>query len=119
MVPTMSDTTSTPKSKFAEFLAAKKLDARRVRYASAAIEALHPEDRAIRLARKHKKADASKAQGGEKKKPRSGRPITDRAMKAALAGQPVNGPQKTRFLRAVNRLLEQKKQEPATLGQLF
>lgn len=108
-----------PKSKFAEFLTSKKLDARRVRYASAEIEMLRPEDRAIRLsARNAKKGDGAKTQG-EKKKPRSGRPLTDRALKAALAGQSISGPQKTRFLRAVNLLLGQKKQEAVALDVLF
>lgn len=110
-----------PKSKFSEFLTSKKLDPRRVLSASEAIEKLRPEDRAIRLARRLKKPDAPKAaaEAGDKKKPRSGRPLTRRAMNSALAGQPLSGPQKTRFLRAVNRLLEQKKQEPATLDLLF
>jgi len=112
-------TTDQPKSKFAEFLSSKKLDARRVRFASAELERLRPEDRAIRLAHKNRKPDAPKTAAADKKKPRSGRPVTDRAMKAALAGQSISGPQKTRLLKAVNRLLEQKKQEPVALGVLF
>lgn len=108
-----------PTSKFSEFLASKKIDARRVSYASEALEKLRPEDRAIRLTRKHKKAEASKAEGGEKKKPRSGRPLTPRALGAALSGKSISGPQKTRILRAVNRILEQKKQEPVALDVLF
>ncbi|MCU0657448.1 MAG: hypothetical protein MUF64_19965 [Polyangiaceae bacterium] len=112
-------TTEQPKSKFAEFLASKKIDARRVRYASEALEKLQLEDRQIRWARKHKKAEASKAEGGEKKKARSGRPVTDRAMTAALSGKAISGPQKTRILRAVNHLLTQKKQEPVALNLLF
>jgi hypothetical protein len=112
-------TTEQPKSKFSEFLASKKIDARRVRYASADIEKLRLEDRKIRWARKHKKGEASKAEGGEKKKPRSGRPITARAMSAALAGQRISGPQKTRLLKAVNHLLTQKKQDAVALDALF
>lgn len=112
-------TTEQPKSKFAEFLTSKKIDARRVRFASESLEKLHPEDRAIRWARKHKKGEASKAEGGEKKKPRSGRPITARAMSAALAGQKISGPQKTRMLHAVNHILAQKKQEAVALDALF
>ncbi len=106
------------KSKFGEFLAAKKLDARRVLIASHDLEKLRPEDRAIRLARRLRDPEAKK-DDGEKKKPRSGRPITPRAMSAALAGKTLTGPQKTRFLRAVNKLLEQKKQDAVTLDVLF
>ncbi len=40
-------------------------------------------------------------------------------MTAALAGAPVSGPTKTRILRAVNHLLEQKKQDKVDLKALF
>ena len=110
-------TTEQPKSKFAEFLASKKIDARRVRFASAALEKLRPEDRAIRLARR-KKVEGKKVEG-DKKKPRSGRPVTARAMSAALAGQRISGPQKTRLLRAINHILTQKKQDAVALDVLF
>src|SRR5690606_33220967 len=86
------------------------------------IERLTPKDRAIRLAkRKARKSE----DGGKKKeglaadKPRSGRPITQRTLDAALHGKAISGPAKTRLLRAVNRLLEQKKQEPVALTALF
>jgi hypothetical protein len=52
-------------------------------------------------------------------KPRTGRPITPRAIAAALAGKPLTGPQKTRLLKAVNALLEKKKQAPVELSALF
>ncbi len=107
-------------SKFAQFLTSKKLDARRVLAASDAIEKLRPEDRAIRLlAKQRKKGDAPKDKNAEKVRPRSGRPVTPRAMSAALAGGAVAGPMKTRILRAVNRLLEQKKQDAVTFDALF
>ncbi len=108
------------KSKFAQFLASKKLDARRILAASRRLEHLQPEDRLIKL----KKRQAKKGDGGENapketRKPRSGRPVTPRAIDAALAGKPVSGPTKTRILRAVNHLLEQKKQEKVDLKTLF
>ena len=108
-------------SKFAGFLASKKLDARRVVGASAKLETLQPADRAIRLAARQKRAgDGAKTPAAaDAKKPRSGRPITPRALAAALSGKSVSGPVKTRFLRAVNHLLAQKKQEPVTLDLLF
>jgi len=115
-------------SKFASLLASKKIDPRRVLAASHKLETLQPEDRAIRLAKRRAKAGegggASAAEGGEKKettKPRSGRPVTQRALDAALAGRnaALSGPMKTRLLRAVNHLLEQKKQDKVDLRALF
>ncbi len=107
-------------SKFAQFIAQKKIDARRIVATSRRLERLQPEDRAI----KRNKRVAKKAEGGEgaakeTRKPRSGRPVTQRAVQAALTGGAVSGPTKTRILRAVNHLLEQKKQEKATLRELF
>ena len=46
-------------------------------------------------------------------------PVSDRALRAAIEGSPVSGPTKTRIVRAVNRLLEQKKQEQVGLRELF
>jgi len=106
-------------SKFSEFIASKKLDGRRIISASTGLERLQPEDRAIRLAQKLKKKGDGKKDEGEKKKPRSGRPVTPRAMAAALKGGTISGPTKTRILRAVNHLLAQKKQDAVTLDVLF
>jgi hypothetical protein len=112
----MADTTS----KFAEFIASKKLDARRIVAASHKLERLQPEDRAIKLNKRRAKA----GEGGENapketRKPRSGRPVTPRAMEAALTGGTVSGPTKTRILKAVNFLLDQKKQDKVDLKALF
>jgi hypothetical protein len=109
-------------SKLAEFLKAKKLDARRVLIASHELESLQPEDRGIKRAKRVARTGA--AEGGEEKpketrKPRSGRPVTTRALKAALVGGTLSGPSKTRILRAVNHLLEQKKGEKVDLRALF
>lgn len=109
----MSDT------KFAKFLTAKKLDVRRVVAASHKLETLTIEDRKIRLAkRKGRKAEGDTGTK-ETRKPRSGRPVTQRAIDAALKGGTVSGPTKTRILKAVNHLLEQKKQEKVDLKALF
>lgn len=106
-------------SKFADFLSKNKLDPRRLIAASKGIERLRPEDRRLRLVRK-KSADAPK-EGEEQpaEKPRSGRPVTRVLLDRASAGKPVPGPAKRRLLRAVNRLLEQKKKHPVELGELF
>jgi hypothetical protein len=107
-------------TKFAGFIAAKKLDARRIIVASRKLEALRPEDRTIRLNKKlARAAEGGEGAAKETRKPRSGRPVTDRAMQAALSGGDISGPTKTRILRAVNHLLEQKKQEPVDLRALF
>ena len=78
-----------------------------------------PEDRLIRL----NKRRARKAEGGdapkETRKPHSGRPVSDRALHAALTGGTLSGPTKTRILKAVNHLLEQKKQDKVDLKTLF
>jgi len=107
-------------TKFATFLSTKKLNVQRILAASHELEKNRQEDRVIRAAkRKGKKGEASDAPK-ETRKPRSGRPVTPRAMQAALTGrEPVSGPTKTRILKAVNHLLEQKKQEKVELKTLF
>ncbi|HYP89863.1 MAG TPA: hypothetical protein VEQ59_16960 [Polyangiaceae bacterium] len=108
-------------SKFAQFLTDNKIDPRRIAAASRELERLRPEDRAKRLARRTaKKSDTKPAEGAEKPgKPRSGRPATARVLTAASVGKPISGPSKTRLLRAVNRLLEQKKKSATDLKTLF
>jgi len=109
-------------TKIEDFLKEKKIDPRRIISASTEIERLRPEDRAIRLAKAAaRKAEdpAKKKEGLAAKKPRTGRPVTKRALDAAIAGQQISGPQKTRILRAVNHLLEQKKQDKIELAALF
>ena len=108
------------KSKFAEFLVSKKLDARRVVAASHKLETLQHLDRTIKLLKRKKgDDDANKNKEKETRKPRSGRPITPRALEAALTGGTLSGPTKSRILRAVNYVLEQKKQEKVELKTLF
>lgn len=110
-------------SKFSDFLKEKKIDGRRVIAASRKLEALRPEDRALKLQRRQAKKSAAAGKenkaGAPTTKPRSGRPVTERALAAALGGGTLSGPQKTRILRAVNLLLEQKKQSAADLKALF
>ena len=105
-------------SKLSDFLTSKKIDPRRILVASRDLEAFRPEDRAIRLA-KRKARTGGEGAPKETRKPRSGRPVTQRAIDAALAGKSVSGPTKTRILRAVNAVLEQKKAEKVDLKALF
>jgi hypothetical protein len=109
-------------SKFAQFIAAQKLDPRRILAESHRLEKLRPEDRLIRL-NKHRVRKAS-SEGNtsvvkETRKPRSGRPVTPRALEAAVQGGKLSGATKTRILRAVNHLLELKKHEKVDLRLLF
>jgi len=107
-------------SKFADAIKSHKIDPRRILAASSKLEKFRPEDRALKLAKaKAKKSEEKKEAGEAPKKPRSGRPVTQRALDAALAGKAISGPQKTRILRAVNHLLEQKKGSPVDLKALF
>jgi len=111
-------------SKFSEFLDKNKIDPRRLVAASRGLERLRPEDRAQKLAKRKAKAGGAPAApaDAEAKKPekrRSGRPVTPRLVSDAKAGKPVSGPAKTRVLRAVNKILEQKKAQAVDLKSLF
>ena len=108
-------------SKFAQFIASKKLDGRRILIASRKLEALQPEDRLIRLKKRQgRKSESTDAATKEtRKSAHSGRPVTPRALAAAMSGGSVSGPTKTRILKAVNHLLEQKKQDKIELRTLF
>ncbi|MFO0671266.1 MAG: hypothetical protein U0235_16825 [Polyangiaceae bacterium] len=106
-------------SKFAQLLAAKKIDPRRLIAASHKLETLKPEDRAIKHAKRKGKGSEDASAPKETRKPRSGRPVTQRAMDAAMKGGTVSGPTKNRILRALNAVLAQKKQEPVDLRAIF
>jgi hypothetical protein len=109
-------------TKFTQFIAARKLDPRRILAVSHRLEGLRPEDRLIRLNKR--RARKAGTEGGESapketRKPRSGRPITPRALDAAVHGRELSGATKTRILHAINHLLELKKQEKVDLRALF
>lgn len=107
-------------TKFNAFLKDKKIDARRIVVASTKLERLRPEDRAVKLTeRLARKSDEGKKKNPDRKKPRTGRPVTQRMLDAAATGKAIAGPAKTRLLRAVNAVLALKKQEPVTLDALF
>ncbi len=109
-------------SKFATFLEQSGIDARRVVMASAQIERLKLADRHVLAAKASKKAKGKDAGAGEaspEKELPSGRPVTTVLVNRALAGKPLRSKAKTRIVRAVNRVLEQKKKDPADLRALF
>jgi hypothetical protein len=111
--------TSAHQSKFATFLTDNKLDPRRVLIASKHLEAFTAEDRGIKLAKRQSKKEGAVKKEAASLKPRTGRPITPRAIEAALKGASLTGPQKTRLLKAVNLLLDQKKKAAVQLKVLF
>ncbi|MBW2523417.1 MAG: hypothetical protein JRI23_04555 [Deltaproteobacteria bacterium] len=106
-------------TKLETFLTEKKIDSRRVLAVSRHIERLRPEDRAIklklRLARKTE--DAKRPEGLDK--PRSGRPVSQTTLNKALSGKRISRLAQTRILRAVNRILEQRKSDAIGVSDLF
>ena len=112
-------------SKFAEFIEQNKIDPRRILVSSQQLERLRPEDRAIKLAKaKSGEEGAAKKPADDEnkeppKKPRSGRPVTQQLLDKASAGKGISGPAKTRIVRAVNRILEQKKKDAVAVRDLF
>lgn len=107
-------------SKLTTFLTTNKLNTKRLLAVSHKLETLQKADRDIKLAKRQaKKGDGGEGEKKDHGKPRSGRPVTDRALSSALAGKPVSGPTKQRILRAVNYLLEQKKKDKVDLKSLF
>jgi hypothetical protein len=113
-------------SRFSEFLTTEKIDPRRLLVASRYLERLRPEDRAVRLKKRLSKKSGEAAPApaaGEVKeaapKRRSGRTITPLLLESATAGKSLSGSQKTRLLRALNRVLEQKKKDPIDLRKVF
>ncbi|GAC1553232.1 MAG: hypothetical protein NVS3B10_15080 [Polyangiales bacterium] len=106
-------------SKLEAFLADKKIDRRQLLAVSKDLEALRPEDRTLRLAKRNGAKSEDDKKVKETRKPRSGKPITPAALVKILAGKPISGPTKTRLLRAVNAILERKKQTKVDLGTIF
>jgi len=110
-------------TKLSTFLNTNKLNPKRLLAVSHKLETLQREDRTAKLQKRQaKKGAEGGAAEGEKKeiaKPRSGRPVTPRALDAALKGGTISGPTKQRILRAVNYLLEQKKKDKVELRTLF
>lgn len=107
-------------SKFSQFLQENKLDPRRLMAASKQLEQLRPEDRKLKLQKRQARGkETPEGQAATSDKRRSGRPVTPRLIQDANAGKPVSGKAKSRLVRAVNRLLEQKKKEPVELRTLF
>jgi hypothetical protein len=116
----MAKSETAKSSKFADFISTKKIDPRRILIASKKLEAFRPEDRAIRLAKRlARSSEGGEGAPKETRKSRSGRPVTNRAIEAAIQGGAISGPTKTRILRAVNHILEQKKLDPVDLRALF
>ena len=91
-------------SKLSDYLKKNKIDARRVKSASRALEQLQPEDRVVRLARKQAATDESKKELAAKKR-RSGRTLSQPTLDRALAGGALTRKSRARVVRAVNVVL--------------
>jgi hypothetical protein len=105
-------------SKLGDYLKKHKIDPRRVASASKELEALQPEDRVIRLARKEAATDESKKELAAKKR-RSGRSLSRPTMNKALAGGKLTRKARARVVRAVNAVLSHKSKATATHADLF
>ena len=110
-------------TKLGTFLSSNKINQDRLLAVSHKLETLQKADRDSKQLRRKAKGEgadeAAKEAAKAAAKPRSGRPVTPRALAGALAGKPVSGPTKQRILRAVNYLLEQKKKDKVELKTLF
>ena len=109
-------------SKFFQFITAKKLDPRRIMAASHQLESLDP-GRPLHQAEEAPGSEVGRhhrTEGDAKAPARAGRSRRAPLDAAATSGGKMSGPTKTRLLpRAVNHLLEQKKQEKVELRTLF
>lgn len=106
-------------SKLNDYLKTQKIDPRRILVASRDLENLRPEDRTVRLAKKRAKGGDESAKEAAAKERRSGKPVSQPTLDRALAGQAVSGAAKTRIVRAVNAVLQQKKKSEIALRDLF
>ncbi|MBI2390806.1 MAG: hypothetical protein HYV09_14545 [Deltaproteobacteria bacterium] len=106
-------------SKLEQFLSSKKIDRRQLLVVSKDLEQLRPEDRKLKLAKRQSKGEGNEGKAKPTGKPRSGRPLSEVTLNKILAGKDVSGPSKTRVLRAVNTILERKKQDKVQIADLF
>jgi hypothetical protein len=106
-------------SKFGEYLENNQIDPRRILVASKKLEALRPEDRAIKLLKRKARTEEKPDKEAPTEKPRSGRPVTRPALDVALRGDKLSTAAKKRILRAVNAVLKQKKKGEVALDDLF
>jgi hypothetical protein len=108
-------------TKFAKFLEESKVDPRRILAVSHDLERLSRDDRQFvaEAARKRRLAGKKDGAKAERKKMHSNRPVTPALIENAKIGKPVSGPAKTRLLRAVNAILQQKKQPVVDIRAIF
>jgi hypothetical protein len=109
-------------SKLSDFLTKQKIHERRIISASKKEEALRPEDRRIRLARRAVRREEKPSEAKvelAKQTSRGGRPVAAPTLSAALKGDAVSSGAKNRITRAVNRILKQRKKSEITRAELF
>ena len=106
---------------FADFLSSRNIDPKQILEVSRRLEAVNDEDRELirkRAAKRRKDPKKSYEEAGIAK-PRSGRPLREGHLEAALADRPVPGPVRTKFVRAVNAIIEKKGGEPVRAPEIF
>ncbi len=108
-------------SKLGDFMKKEKIDARRVLASSAKLENFTRGDYKVRLAKKQAKDASASDQIKElaKTERRTGRPLTRPSLDAAIKGDAIPGPVKTKIIRAVNRVRGQQKKAEVALKDLF
>jgi len=108
-------------SKFSQYLTDNKIDPRRIIAASKEIEALRPEDRRAKAAKRSAAASDKPAAADAPKpaKPRSGRPVNAVLLRRLEAGGKVSGPAKQRLVRALNHILAGRKKDAVEVRALF
>jgi len=107
-------------SKFSQFLTDNKIDPRRIIAASKELEALRPEDRRAKAAKRQAAGSDKPAEGDAKPaKPRSGRPVNAVLLRRLEAGGKVSGPAKQRLVRALNHILAARKKDAVEVRALF
>lgn len=107
-------------TKLNDFLTTNKINPKRVVLASKAIESRQADD--VDLIKKKKAMKDGKLEKDpvvQKTKMRSGRPVTEPTLTKAMGGRLINGPSKTRIVRAVNAVLVQKKKTEIGFRDLF
>lgn len=106
---------------FSDTLESKGIKPEQLLQISRRLERIRVADRALirQRAEKRRKEPAKSYADAGLGKPASGRRLRPGHVEAAMADKPVPVPVRTKFVRAVNKLMEKKGGEPITAPQLF
>ncbi|MCG3174883.1 MAG: hypothetical protein GMKNLPBB_03172 [Myxococcota bacterium] len=105
---------------FAEYLQSSGIKEHQILRVSKKLEQFTREDYNRRAARMKARADAKKYGEVNALKPEhSGRAVTEKSLKLALADEPIARKSRSKILKAVNELLKSKGKEPVNTRTLF